>query len=193
MNIKAENLGKKFRKHWVFRNLNFDVQEGALTAVTGNNGSGKSTLLQILSGYLTPSEGDIYLNKSKIGIEDHHLIGFAAPYIELPEEFSFEEFMTFHSTFRETHFSIGEMAERSSLPLMKPMTDFSTGMKQRAQLCTIFYFKNELLFMDEPTANLDAEGFEWWAKETELLKTTTVIASNQEREIDICQENISLS
>ncbi len=192
MNVKAENLGKKFGRHWVFRKLNLEINKGASTVITGNNGAGKSTLLQILSGYLSPSEGSVAIDGRKIGIEDHHSIGFAAPYVEIPEEFSFQEFLHFHSNFRERSLAIEEIAERSSLPLHKTIADFSTGMKQRVQLCTIFYFRNELLFMDEPTANLDEKGFSWWLKEVQSLDTPRIIASNQQREIEVCQEQISL-
>ena len=84
------------------------------------------------------------------------------------------------------------MAERASLPLKKPISDFSTGMKQRAKLITAFFFENDLIFMDEPTSNLDEEGFLWWKEETMSLTKTILIASNDSREIDLCESKVEL-
>lgn len=191
MNIIAEDIGKKYGKNWVFRHLNFEIEPGAKVAITGKNGSGKSTLLQIISGYLTPSHGIIKYEESESN-EDLK-IAFIGPYSELIEEFSLEEFLKFHSQFRNPLVSIKEMAERATLPLNKPISDFSTGMKQRVKLITAFFFENELIFFDEPTSNLDEEGFDWWKKEVSRKTDQTIIlASNQSSEIEICSKSINL-
>ncbi|WP_420575566.1 ABC transporter ATP-binding protein [Ekhidna sp.] len=192
MVIRGENIGKKFGRNWIFRHQNFEIEVGAPAAITGKNGAGKSTLLQILSGYLTPSEGDIYVNETKID-EGYHEAVFVGPYTEITEEFTLKEFLEFHSKFKKCLIPINEMAESASLPLDKHIAEFSTGMKQRSKLLTAFFFENELVFMDEPTSNLDREGFDWWEKQ--ILKKSDsirVIASNDRREIDLCEMRLDL-
>ncbi|MEP5612776.1 MAG: ATP-binding cassette domain-containing protein [Cyclobacteriaceae bacterium] len=194
MRITAENIGKKFGKNWILRNLEIEVSSGDFMAITGPNGSGKSTLLQILSGYLSPSEGTLLHDGENPDPDKFKLISFSSPYIEVPEEMTLEEFLQFHSTFRVQKMSTSEICERSQLPGDKQIIDFSTGMKQRVQLCTAFYFENEALFMDEPTSNLDEQGFGWWKKELDQRDKSVplILASNQQREIVLSSTNISL-
>lgn len=185
MKIEGVGLGKKFGKHWIFRNKSFELSNTSV-AITGKNGAGKSTLLQIIAGYLSPSEGEILINGDKNDEHDVN-ISFVAPYMEIIEEFTLNEWLTFHSKFRKPQVSFAEMAELASIPLHKSIATFSTGMKQRAKLITAFYFENDILFMDEPTANLDSEGFDWWGRNSENLKNKLIfIASNDPREIARC-------
>lgn len=192
MNVSLEDIGKKFGNHWIFRNLNYEIQSGDFVAITGNNGAGKSTLLQLISGFNTPSEGRILHNGSAIDadVQSCTIIG---PYSEIIEEFTLKEFLTFHAHFKKALISIEEMAQSASLPLDKYIGDFSTGMKQRAKLLTAFFFENRLILMDEPTSNLDQEGFNWWKTQLDMLQNSTVvIASNLSSEIESCRSQINL-
>ena len=85
------------------------------------------------------------------------------------------------------------MAESASLPLDKPISDFSTGMKQRSKLLTAFCFENDFIFMDEPTSNLDEEGFRWWEKSVEEVSSKLlIVASNDKNEIQLCTKQLHL-
>ncbi|MEM6641960.1 MAG: ATP-binding cassette domain-containing protein [Bacteroidota bacterium] len=195
MKIVAENIGKKYGKRWVFRNINCEVQSGTKMSIVGRNGAGKSTLLQMLSGFLTPTEGNIVLKSSTVvspeNIAQH--ISLIGPYCEIIEEMNLREFLFFHSKYKKPRLSFAEMAEKASLPLEKTIKDFSTGMKQRAALITAFYYYNEAVFFDEPTSNLDEDGFFWWREEvTKMSKVTILIASNKKSEVEICEEAIDL-
>jgi len=191
MNIVAEDVGKKFGKNWIFRHLNFEIEPGSCVAITGKNGSGKSTLLQLIGGYLSPSQGQ--LRYGAHNTLDSVSVAFVGPYTDLIEEVTLMEFLQFHSRFRDLKVPFEEMADRANLPLNKLIGDFSTGMKQRVKLITAFFFDNEIVFFDEPTANLDEEGTGWWAKETMEIKTkVVVIASNQAHEISHCTSTINL-
>ena len=59
MNISLNNVGRRFNKEWIFKNIDYTFSENQKYAVLGPNGAGKSTLLNILLGSLTPSEGEI--------------------------------------------------------------------------------------------------------------------------------------
>ena len=191
MKIIGKNIGKKYGKNWVFRELNFQLEGQSKVAIIGKNGVGKSTLLQIISGYLTPTEGTIEMDRIKKGADQLTTI-FIGPYTEIIEELTLGELLRFHCNFKNAKIDMKEMAERASLPLNKFISDFSTGMKQRVKLIIAFYFDNDLIFMDEPTSNLDQEGFDWWKSELLKMSNTILIASNDKEEISLCEQMIEL-
>ena len=82
--VSGQKLGKKYGKNWIFRDLDISIKKTDFVCITGRNGAGKSTLLQILSGYLSPSEGHILHDDQKIDEESPLEISFSSPYIELP-------------------------------------------------------------------------------------------------------------
>lgn len=60
MQLEAVNLGKRFGREWVFRNIHWRVEPGHIYALIGLNGAGKTTLLNLLAGLYVASEGDVY-------------------------------------------------------------------------------------------------------------------------------------
>ena len=99
MKINLNNLGKRYNREWIFRNLNFQFDINKHYAITGPNGSGKSTLLQIIAGSTIYNEGEIVYRESNKNIDPEKIfkkISFAAPYLELVEEMTLTEFFTFH-------------------------------------------------------------------------------------------------
>jgi ATP-binding cassette subfamily F protein uup len=62
--VSAENLRKAYGIKPLFQNLSFHISEGDKIALVARNGSGKSTLLKIISGYETPDEGKLWVNKN---------------------------------------------------------------------------------------------------------------------------------
>src|SRR4051794_28621392 len=104
MKIQLEKTGKQFSRNWIFRNLSLTISSPQKLAVLGPNGSGKSTLLQLLSGYITPTEGKIHFSKDEKTIEPELVfqhISIATPYLELIEEFTLKEIVDFHFQFKK--------------------------------------------------------------------------------------------
>ena len=96
LTIQLNNLGKKFNKEWVFRNLTYQINQSDKLVVLGGNGSGKSTLLQVISGFITENEGEVIyqLNGKVIPVDKiKNYISFASPYIQLIEDFTLTEMM----------------------------------------------------------------------------------------------------
>jgi ABC-type multidrug transport system ATPase subunit len=190
MNIIAQNLGKKFRNEWVFRNLNYEFQSEESYTFIGANGSGKSTLLQVLSGFMPHSEGLInYKNNSKlVSIDDFykHLV-IAAPYLELIEDFTLTEIIDFHVKFKpfKNKLSVKEFIDFIELPKAKnkEVKFFSSGMKQRVKLGLAFWSDSEILMLDEPTSNLDAEASTWYLKNVQEYSKSRLLllCSNHSR------------
>ena len=103
MKILLSDAGKRYNREWIFRHFTYEFNHGNAYAITGNNGSGKSTLLQVIAGAVQHSEGkvDFYKTEKPVSSENHHqYLSIAAPYLELPEEMTLIEFLSFHQSFK---------------------------------------------------------------------------------------------
>ncbi|MDA1269553.1 MAG: ATP-binding cassette domain-containing protein, partial [Bacteroidetes bacterium] len=101
--IQVQNASKRFHHEWIFKNLNLDLSAGDSIAITGGNGSGKSTLLKCLSGAIPLTSGAIqYQSGANQIVEEQWFrsLALATPYLELPEEFTLSEVLSFHFQFK---------------------------------------------------------------------------------------------
>ena len=200
MKIVGTDLGKKFEKRWIFRNISVDLEQGEAQAITGSNGSGKSTLLQILANSISPSFGSVeyFANDQLIEMDENSgKLSYCAPYIELIEELTLKEHLVFHSKFRSPIIAINDMIDRIGYPnaVNQSVREFSSGMKQRLRLALSFFFEADVNFFDEPTSNLDESGVAWYLSEIKKLVgvRSILIASNQRYEYDFCKKTIQLT
>ena len=202
MDILVQGLGKKFQKHWVFRDFNYHFKNNHAYAITGPNGSGKSTLLQIISGFAPASSGLVQYKNPDGGMVPESVFyqyhTFAAPYLELIEEFTLFEILQFHFSFKKPvdGLNLKSMATRMYLSssLNKQIKYFSSGMKQRLKLGLAFYAESPILLLDEPTTNLDEKGVEWYHQEVTKARENRLIlvSSNIKNEYKYCREVIDL-
>jgi ABC-type multidrug transport system ATPase subunit len=198
--INTQNLGKQFGREWIFKDLTFNFLSNQSYAITGNNGSGKSTLLKMLAGTMPLSVGKIEYEKEdkKINTEDWFKeLSIAAPYLELIEEFSLKEIIDFHTRFKKLYVKPKEFIEKLGFEKNehKPIKFFSSGMKQKLKLGLALYSDVNVLFLDEPTANLDTKNIEWYLENiSKVLKDRLVIiCSNQSEEYSFCNHVINLT
>lgn len=201
MNISLNNVGRRFNKEWIFRNLTTEFTSGNSYAILGPNGSGKSTLLSVLTGSLSPSEGEISFSDTKeISIENiYKYISLAAPYLELVETFTLKESIDFHFKFKNFAPGLDSKKLITILGLEKAANKeikyFSSGMKQRTKLALACCTDTPILFLDEPTSNLDVQGINWYRELIENFgkDRLTIIGSNQIQEYDFCTKQIQIS
>jgi len=197
MQISLQQASKRFNKEWIFRNLDYTFELGQHYALIGNNGSGKSTLLQIIAGYSSLTKGTIHWSDN-----DHttifQQISFAAPYLELVEEFTTMEQFDFHATFKtlQPSISVNDIIERIGLKnsAHKQIRYFSSGMKQRLKLALAILSDTPLLLLDEPCSNLDKEGYTLYA---ELIQQFAqhkliIVGSNDPQEYAFCNQQVNL-
>ncbi len=201
ISIELEGIGKRFQYEWIFKNLSFNLAQGSKTAIIGSNGSGKSTLLRCLSASQTLTEGKLYYHIDGKEISHDHLfkhLVITAPYLELPEELSLIELLKFHFKFKNP---ISEMDLPEMMKVMylhdhqhKPISIFSSGMKQRLKLGLCFFSDVSLLLLDEPTSNLDQKGISWYLDLVNKFSKdkTLVICSNDSREYAFCKNLINI-
>ncbi len=198
--LLAENLGRRFNQDWIFKGFHYEFTPDYY-ALLGHNGSGKSTLLHLLCGQLSPSEGKISLKHQGIevpveGFYQH--VAWVAPYTELPEELTLDEFWRFHFSIRkglihnfETLASMAMLADHR----FKAIRHFSSGMKQRVKLITALTTQSLLLLLDEPLSNLDETGESWFFRMLNQFgsERIVIVASNQEREYSVCNHRLDIT
>jgi ABC-type multidrug transport system ATPase subunit len=201
MEINLNKVGRRFNKEWIFKNIDFNFTADNKYAVLGPNGSGKSTLLSILLGSLTPSEGEInYYNPKEIRVENiYQYISFAAPYLDLVEEFTLQETINFHFQFKAYAEGLNASSVLELLGLEKSqdkaLKHFSSGMKQRTKLALACCTNTPILILDEPTSNLDTQGIDWYLNLVNeyTAKKMIIIGSNQEHEYSFCNQRLNIS
>jgi ABC-2 type transport system ATP-binding protein len=207
MQITLTNTGKRYNREWIFRHLDYEFIPGRTYAVTGPNGSGKSTLLQVIAGAIQHSEGEIKYNDTGNTIPVEHnpvsatdsykQISIAAPYLELIEEMTANELLGFHSTFKKLTRTVPEILTELSLlhAANKQIRYFSSGMKQRLKLAQAFFSSSKVLFLDEPTTNLDSDGIELYHQLIGKYASgkLVIVSSNDKQEYSFCEEVISIS
>lgn len=202
MKLIVEGLSKRFNRNWIFRDINISIASSETLAVAGPNGSGKSTLLKILAGAMPASAGQVSYYREQRPVEPakvYRYIAIGAPYADLLEELTLQEQLQFHMHFR-AYRALLKPADLIGIlgPQYKAgraIGEMSSGMKQRVRLLLALCTEAEVVFLDEPTTNLDVEGREWYRN---LLATytddaTVIIASNDEEDLRPCDRRILMT
>lgn len=199
--IQVQNASKRFHHEWIFKNLNLDLSAGDSIAITGGNGSGKSTLLKCLSGAIPLTSGAIQYHSGATQIVEEQWfrsLALATPYLELPEEFTLSEVLSFHFQFKNP------LQQRSNAEILeilglekhksKAISQFSSGMKQRVKLALAIFSEVPFLLLDEPTTNLDKQGVTWYLDLFQQFSQDRIvmICSNDPREYDFCEKKIAM-
>jgi ABC-type multidrug transport system ATPase subunit len=203
--IEFEELAKRFDMRVVFRSVSGRVGPGEVLAVTGPNGSGKSTLVTILCGLVRATRGTVRYRAGSDGEipreawRDH--LGIVAPAMSLYEELDALENLRFFALVR----GIRDAEERCRASLERVGLDperktqvrgFSTGMHQRLKIAQAILHDPEVLFLDEPGANLDPAGQDWLEELVggqRRAGKTIVLATNDLREMEWGTCRVALS
>lgn len=202
MKISLNDTGKRFQKHWIFRNLSFEFSQPNTYALLGPNGSGKSTLLRVISGMQAPSLGKVTFSRGGQPVEASKVfahISFSAPGQEIVDELTLREFLSFHFSFKKPlpGFTTDSIIKETGLAHAadKPIGDYSSGMRQRVKLAQAIFSDTQVLLLDEPCTNLDQQGVEQYRHWMEQFAKgrMVIVASNDAREYDFCKEHLSIA
>lgn len=204
ISISFSDVAKRYDMRVVFRSISGEVDPGEVLVITGPNGSGKSTLLSILCGLLRPTRGEVLYRSADGGnltrdAWGRHL-GVVAPSMAVYEELTALENLRFYArvrglTLRDA--DLRTMLERVGLdPDRKtPVRGYSTGMAQRLKIAQSLLHDPAVLFLDEPSSNLDPAGQDWLEGHVQELVAedrTLVLATNDRREMTWGSRNVSL-
>jgi ABC-type multidrug transport system ATPase subunit len=201
MTITLHNAGKRYNRDWIFRHMDYTFDQGQQYALLGPNGSGKSTLLKAIAGYLRLSEGSLQveLGPQQLAAEEMYShVSMCAPYVDLIEELTVEEHLHFHTQFQplvealtidEAILMLGFQKDRSKL-----VKELSSGMRQRFKLMLTVGSAAEVLLLDEPATNLDADGVKWYHDLLHRFRGNrlVVIASNRADEYEMCRHYLQV-
>lgn len=196
MEILVDHLFKKFRQEYVVRDFSYHFVSGQSYAITGPNGSGKSTLLQLISQYTLANSGKVTF--VSVDPEDAYAcVSFAAPYVELIEEYTLTEHLELlvKNHYLSADISIQNLEEFLELKPAREkfIKNYSSGMRQKIKLGFALLSTRPILLLDEPTTNFDAVAKQWFFEKLAHQRTKIIIiASNEPREIDFCTHQLSI-
>lgn len=202
ISVELNNVGKKFKSEWIFKNLTYTLEAGEALAIQGGNGSGKSTLLQIISSFVTPTAGTLnFFDDGKAISYDSVFkhISFASPYLQLIEEFTLTELVNHYAALKpfENKLSTKSFIERIELTNAsnKYIKQFSSGMKQRLKLGLALCSNSGLVLLDEPISNLDKSAIAWYktlVEASQKSKTIVVCSNAIEDEFWFCKKQLNM-
>lgn len=203
MQIEALGLGRRYGRQWIFRQLSHVFEPGSATAILGPNGAGKSTLLSILAGQLLPTSGEVRYTLGDRALpvaEVPRQMAYCAPYLDLPEDFTLLELLTFHTRLKPLQPGLTAAGLVELMYLTKaqhqPIREFSSGMKQRLKLGLALYAATPLLLLDEPTTNLDTTGTAWYLEHVARVRTAgrlVIVSSNVPAEYAFCETQVRIT
>ena len=194
--IKIKDVCKSFNGQAVLKNINLEIQPGEIFSIIGASGTGKSVLLRHLAKLLKPDSGEILIDNENINFE---------PGLMVEQKYRYS--MVFQTSALFNSLSVGEnvglwLREKDVLPERRirrvireklrlvglegresmPISDLSGGMKKRVAIARSLAMNPDLIFYDEPTAELDPVTTDELARVIENLKDkvnlTTIIVSH---------------
>jgi ABC-2 type transport system ATP-binding protein len=167
--ITVENLTKRFGESTAVEGLTFRVEEGEVFGFLGPNGAGKTTTVRMLCCLISQTSGEARIDNYRIGKPDDSLqirrmIGLVPDNVGLYDDLSALENLDFYGKLYE----FPEARRKQNIERFLKMLDlwdrkaaragsFSKGMKQKLALARALIHEPRILFLDEPTANLDPE------------------------------------
>lgn len=176
--------------------ISFSVNRGEIFGFLGPNGAGKTTTIKVLTGQLKPTGGTISVNGRNL-FSDFNilkpLIGYVPDFDNHFEELSaFENLQLFSGLFGIPGSRVTEVLSRLELAgeAALKVAYFSKGMKKKLLIARELLHNPELLYLDEPTANLDVHSAEHIRKVLREMRgagaAVVVTTHNMEEAEDIC-------
>ena len=163
--IKVENLSKSYGDIKAVKSINFELNDGEIVGFLGANGAGKSTTLKVMTGYLTPTSGNVYVNELDIQIntlEIQKQIGYLPELNPLYPEMRVYGLLEFTGNIRNItgkafKNSLARVIEQCGLKgvIHRMISECSKGYKQRIGLACAMIHDPKILILDEPVTGLD--------------------------------------
>jgi ABC-2 type transport system ATP-binding protein len=163
--IDVTDLTKSYGSIEALRGVTFHVAPGEIVGMLGPNGAGKTTILKILTGYLQPDNGTVYVNGLDVLTHTRQVqaqIGYLPETAPLYPELSVQAYLKMMAELRqipedEQVVRLSEAIYAAGLEnhLIRPIGELSKGFRQRVGLAQAILHQPRLLILDEPTIGLD--------------------------------------
>jgi ABC-2 type transport system ATP-binding protein len=167
--IETENLTRKFGELTAVDNLTLKVEEGEVFGFLGPNGAGKTTTVRMLCCLISKTEGKARIGNYEIDREEdclkiRKMVGLLPENVGLYENLSAYKNLDFYGKLYEVPTQKREENIQRLLQLLgiwerrdDAVASFSKGTKQKMAIARALIHEPQVLFLDEPTANLDPE------------------------------------
>ena len=163
--IKITSLSKSFGSFLAVDNINFDLKKGEILGFLGPNGAGKTTTMRMITGFLKPSKGDVFINnynKKDYPELCKSFIGYVPEGSPLYQEMTAIDFLKFTVKIRKIKNDIVDKTLDHVIGLLnlksilfQKIETLSKGYKRRVGLAQAIIHDPEILILDEPTDGLD--------------------------------------
>ncbi len=163
--LRVDNLSKNYGLVKAVKSVSFELNTGQIVGFLGANGAGKSTTLKVITGYLSPSSGNVFLDDKNI--IDHHFdiqkeIGYLPELNPLYTDMKVHDYLQFHaevrgitgSDFREALTRVVKDCGLQGI-VHRTVGNCSKGYKQRIGLAAAIIHDPKILILDEPVTGLD--------------------------------------
>lgn len=163
MSIKVKDLTKIYGEQRAVDNISFALEPGQILGLLGPNGAGKSTTMKMITSYVAPTEGDVWVCGYHVGenpIEVKRNIGYLPEHNPLYKDMYVKEYLHFVGNLNKVpnrKRRVDEMIEKTGLELesKKLIGSLSKGYRQRVGLAQAMMHDPKVLILDEPTSGLD--------------------------------------
>jgi ABC-2 type transport system ATP-binding protein len=163
MSIVVKNLYKYYGEQAAVRDISFNINKGEIVGFLGPNGAGKSTTMKIITGFISPSEGEVSVCGMVVdqdNLETRKKIGYLPEHNPMYLDMYVKEYLEFVAKIykvKNTKQRIAEMIQAVGLEVEqdKKIGALSKGYRQRVGLAAAIIHDPEVLILDEPTSGLD--------------------------------------
>lgn len=155
--IESNHLGKKFGSKQALTDINLRIERGRIIGLLGPNGSGKSTLIKIINGLMTPTEGEVFIDGKKPGVETKKIVSYLPERTYLNEWMKVRELLDYFGDFYEDfHRDRAEvMLKNLNISLDDKLKTMSKGTKEKVQLILVMSRDAQIYILDEPIGGVD--------------------------------------
>ena len=161
MSIEVDKVVKEYGTQKALKEVSFKIDSGEIVGFLGPNGAGKSTMMKIITTYIKPSSGLVFVNgfsTDKNDIEVKQSVGYLPEHNPLYLDFYVREYLKFHADIHKIGKErIEEVIDQVGLIDIKgkKIAQLSKGYRQRVGLAAALLHNPEVLILDEPTTGLD--------------------------------------
>ena len=163
--IQAQSLTKKYGSRTAISDVNFTINKGEVVGFLGPNGAGKTTTMKILTGYMAPNQGKVYLDNINVFKEPllaKRKLGYLPEIPPVYSDMTVEAYLNYVAKLKlcpkkQISKLVEEAIEKVNLKDVKKrlIQNLSKGFKQRTGLAQALVSNPEILILDEPTVGLD--------------------------------------